>query len=96
MNIAQLQVVEDTGFLAHIRHRLAYGSQFWDTSPKKAQTASGSGTATPAWTVDVLSDAQASKTTSALPHLPVQAGASTLQPGLHLDPELMKSLGLAP
>ena len=34
LNIAQLQVVEDTGFLAHIRHRLAYGSQFWDTSQR--------------------------------------------------------------
>ena len=35
LNIAQRQVVEDTGFHAHVRHRLVYGSQFWDTSPKR-------------------------------------------------------------
>ena len=35
LNIAQSQMIENSGFHAHIHHRLAYGSQFWDTAPKR-------------------------------------------------------------
>ena len=31
----QRQMIENYGFHAHIRHRFAYGSQFWDTTPKR-------------------------------------------------------------
>ena len=33
LNIAQRQMIENSGFHAHVRHRLAYGSQFWDPAP---------------------------------------------------------------
>ena len=35
LNTAQRQIIENNGFHDHIRHRLAYGSQFWNTDPKK-------------------------------------------------------------
>jgi len=31
--IAQRQMIENSGFHAHVRQRLAYGSQFWDPAP---------------------------------------------------------------
>ena len=34
LNIAQRQMIENNGFHTHIHHRLAYGSQFWNTAPK--------------------------------------------------------------
>ena len=36
LNIAQYQMIENNGFHAHIRHRLAYGSQFWDPAPQRS------------------------------------------------------------
>ena len=33
LNIAQRQMIENSGFHAHVRQRLAYGSQFWDPAP---------------------------------------------------------------
>ena len=35
LNIAQGQMVENNGFHANIRHRLACGSQFWEAAPKR-------------------------------------------------------------
>ena len=33
LNIAQRQMIENSGFHAHVRHRRAYGSQFCDPAP---------------------------------------------------------------
>ena len=35
LNIAQRQMIENSGFHAHILHRLAYSSQFWDAASKR-------------------------------------------------------------